>query len=295
MTPSAPAPRPPLRRPLAVLAAAALTAAVVPALQAGPVSAAPAAPVAASSSLTTPDAPPTGRAWIEGQVVDQASRPLDGVLVQAYDAAAVEEDPDVAPVASWLTYADPADGPAHGFYRLYVPRSPDGVYEIRFSSPEGAEDPYRTRTLDGAIYVGGNKRSPGRVVDAGTTRMTLVRQATATVELDPDRDATKRRASELEVEVTSPDVDPVTGRVTLRLDGRPHGQQRLSGGDADLKLPALKPGRHTVVVAYEGSDLVAPATGRTTIKVEKPPKKDAKGKGKKDDKGGKGKGGGGRR
>ena len=264
------------RSPLALLAAAALTAALVPALGpgAGPVAAAP-PDGSAARPFVAPAAPPQGRAWLEGLVVDQAGRPLDNVVVQAFDA--FDDDPDAAPVATWITYADPADGPAHGFYRLYVPQGSDAVYDIRFSSAEGTRDPYRTRSLDGAHLVGGGKRRGGVVHELGTTVMTLERKADATVSLTPSRDVTRHdRAGRLSVSVSSPDVDPVTGKLLLTVDGRTKGQQVLtprSDGRAVFALPELKAGRHTLAVRYAGSALVRATEGRSVVKVDEPPKK----------------------
>jgi hypothetical protein len=268
------------RSPSALLAAGALTAALVPGLGVGlglgvgPVAAAPSG-AAGTSLLATPDSPPEGRAWLEGLVVDQAGRPLDNVVVQAFDA--LDDDPGADPVATWITYADPADGPAHGFYRLYVPQGDDVVLDIRFSSPEGTLDPYRARTLDGAHLVGGGAKKRGIVQELGTTVMTLERQAEARVRLSPSRDVTRPgRSARLGVTVTSPDVDPVTGKVVLSVDGRTRGQQvltRKTDGRAAFTLPALKPGKHTLVVRYAGSTLVEAATGRTVVKVDQPPKK----------------------
>ncbi len=78
----------------------------------------------------TPDAPPAGRTWIQGVVVDQAGRPRDNVLVQAFVPW------ERKPRASWLTYADPAGGEPHGWFRLYVPGGPNTWYQLKFSSPE---------------------------------------------------------------------------------------------------------------------------------------------------------------
>lgn len=279
--PAAPAPRrtPGRARPAALLAAgaatAALAAALVPALGSPAAAGTAAGPSdrAAAAALATPSEPPAGRAWIEGTVVDRAGRPIDGLVVQAYDALA---GPDAEPVASWLTYADPADGPAHGFFRLYVPRTSSTVYEVRFSSPEDSTDPYRERTLDDALYLGGGPRSEGIVKEVGETVMTLQRRADATVALKPSREVTKpdRRAT-MAVSVTSPDVTPVTGPLTLRVDGKDRARQALtasSGGRAVFRLPELKPGRHTLQVRYAGSDAVLADTGTTKVTVEKPRK-----------------------
>lgn len=267
------------RSPSALLAAGALTAALVPGLgvglgpAAGPVAAA--APASAAALLAAPDSPPQGRAWLEGLVVDQAGRPLDNVVVQAFDAR--DDDPDADPVATWITYADPADGPAHGFYRLYVPQGEDAAFDVRFSSPEGSFDPYRSRDLGAPHEVGGHSEQRGIVQELGTTVMTLERQAEARVGLSPSRDVTRPgRSARLGVTVTSPDVDPVTGKVVLAVDGRTRGQQvltRRADGRAAFTLPALKPGKHTLVVRYAGSALVEAATGRTVVKVDQPPKK----------------------
>ncbi|VXC22938.1 Ig-like domain-containing protein [Nocardioides sp. AX2bis] len=271
------------RSPLALLATGALTAAVVPGLgfvagvAAGPVAAAPPDAVAGTGLLATPDAPPQGRAWLEGLVVDQAGRRLDDVVVQAFDVDDLAADADAEPVSSWLTYADPADGPAHGFYRLYVPQGRTASYEVRLSSPEGAADPYRARTLDDAVVVGGGKKQPGEVKELGTAVMTLERKADATVRLKASRDVSKPgRTARLAVTVTSPDVDPVTGRLLLGVDGRTRGRQPLTrqdDGRAAFTLPALKPGKHTLTVRYAGSDLVRATSGRTAVKVDQPPRK----------------------
>lgn len=267
------------RTPLALLAAGALTAALVPGL--GFVAGVAAGPVAAATPSTTgplaaTTEPPAGRAWIQGIVVDRAGHRLDDVVVQAFDATEVAEDPDADPVSSWITYADPADGPAHGFFRLYVPQGRGAVYDVRFSSPADHADPYRARGLDGAVLVGGGKDAEGRVEDLGTTVMTLQRRAEARISLRPSRDVTRHhRSGRLAVTLTSPDVDPVTGTVSVSVDGRARGREvltRRSDGRAALRLPALGPGRHTLAVRYAGSRLVAPASARTVVKVDRAPR-----------------------
>ena len=273
------------RSPLALLAAGALTAALVPGLgfvagvAAGPV--AGAAPATAGTTgatglLGVTAEPPAGRAWIQGLVVDRAGHRLDDVVVQAFDAAEVQTDPDADPVATWITYADPADGPAHGFFRLYVPQGRGAAYDVRFSSPEDDADPYRTRGLDGAVLIGGGKRAEGRVEDLGTTVMTLRRRAEARISLRPSRDVTRHhRSGRLAVTLTSPDVDPVTGTVAVSVDGRARGRQvltRRSDGRAAFALPALRPGRHTLAVRYAGSRLVAAASARVVVKVDRAPR-----------------------
>lgn len=270
------------RSPLALLAAGAVTAALVPGLgfvagvAAGPVAAATPSATGATGPLGVTTAPPAGRAWIQGLVVDRAGHRLDDVVVQAFDATEVARDPDADPVSSWITYADPADGPAHGFFRLYVPQGRGAVYEVRFSSPDDHADPYRARGVDGAVPIGGGKDAKGRVEDLGTTVMTLQRRAEARISLRPSRDVTRHhRSGRLAATLTSPDVDPVTGAVAVSVDGRARGRQvltRRSDGRIVFPLPALRPGRHTLAVRYAGSRLVAAASARAVVKVDRAPR-----------------------
>ena len=59
-----------------------------------------------------------------------------------------------------------------------------------------------------------------------------------------------------------------TGRVVVRVDGEVVRRVRLDDGKAVLRL-AFSAGRHTLVVAYAGSDSVAPSSARRTVRVSR--------------------------
>ncbi len=271
----------PTRRPnrtarrgaVAALFAGAVTAAILPSVGGASQAAAPSsldAATVAALVAATPSEPAPGRAWIQGVVIDQAGRPLDGIQVSATSTV----HPEDGPVASWLTYAAPADGPQHGFFRLYVPRGKAATYDIDFSSPTDAADPYRARSLPDAVDVGRGSRT-GLIVKTGPVVMRLQRQAAARVSLDPSRNVTRPGSdATLATEVVSREVDPVTGRLQLEVDGRERGVRTLtaqSHGRAVFALPDLRPGRHTLAVSYAGSRDVRAARSTTTVRVEQPP------------------------
>ncbi len=258
----------------------ALALSLVPALGSTSVAAVPRVSAAESATLlAAPEAPPRGRAWIEGQVVNQAGRPLDGIVVEAYrygDDASMSRRADAAPVASWITYADPdVDGPAHGFFRLYVPRNGpgDGLFVLKASSLPDARDPYTPQLLDDeVVYVGGGQR--GIVEDFGEIEMSLARRADSFVDLTASP-STKRsdKQGRLSVSVTSPDVSTITGKLRLAIDGRSRGTRTLTRSDRGrtaLALPRLRPGRHVITVDYLGSSDVLAASAVERVKVEAP-------------------------
>ncbi len=263
-----------------VIGSGALALSLVPALGSSSVAAVPQVSAAESAALlSAPEAPPQGRAWIEGQVVNQAGRPLDGIVVEAYrygDDASMARRADVAPVASWITYADPdVDGPAHGFFRLYVPRNGpgDGLFVLKASSLPDASDPYTPQLLDDeVVYVGGGKR--GIVEDFGEIEMSLARRADSFVDVTASRSTSRSgRQGRLTVSVSSPDVSTVTGKLRLNIDGRSRGTRNLTRSDRGrtaVTLPRLRPGRHVIKVDYLGSDDVLGASAVERVRVEAP-------------------------
>ncbi len=277
--PSPSGPRRRLRVAGGVVGVGALTLALVPSLGSSSVAAVPQAGAAETAALlAAPDAPPAGRAWIEGQVVNQAGRPLDGIVVEAYrpgDLASLARRADVSPVASWITYADPdVDGPAHGFFRLYVPRSGSGVYVLKASSLPDATDPYEARVLDDeAVFVGAG-RSTGVVEDVGEVEMSLARRADSAMRLGASRSVSRTgRGGRLSVAVASPDVTTITGRLRLEIDGRARASRSLrptDRGRAVFAMPRLRPGRHRISVDYLGSPDVLPTSGAERVEVAAP-------------------------
>ncbi len=72
-----------------------------------------------------------------------------------------------------------------------------------------------------------------------------------------------------------PGLGFVTGAVAVSVDGRARGWQvltRRSDGRVAFPLPALRPGRHTLAVRYAGSRLVAAASARAVVKVDRAPR-----------------------
>jgi hypothetical protein len=88
-----------------------------------------------SGTVTSPDKPAHGHAWIEGVITDQATNKAVGdgdVVVEAYPAGVSDGDL----VASSLLYASPDGSTDHGFYRLWGLEP--GSYRIKFISRDGA-------------------------------------------------------------------------------------------------------------------------------------------------------------
>lgn len=105
------------------------TAGIVSSLD-SPTSANPAFDV--GGSLSAPQSPTRGHAWIEGVITDRASN-------KALDNMQVEASPTGAPgdvVATSLTYESPDGSTKHGFYRLWGLEP--GSYRVTFVSLDGS-------------------------------------------------------------------------------------------------------------------------------------------------------------
>ena len=131
-------------------------------------------------------APPTGEAWVQGALTDQAGHRLNNVNVEVWstDLNATE------PVASNLSYAgDPADGRHQsGVYRVAVPSGTP--YRLTFSTVSGQEDgdKFRAQAYGAGRPIVTRSQRPsaardtavmakaGRAINLGITQM--VRQGT---------------------------------------------------------------------------------------------------------------------
>ena len=207
--------------------------------------------------------PPPGKAWLVGQITDQAAHPLQDVNVEAWS-----DDPGAtAPVASDLTYENLVDG-KQGYFRLEVPIH--AYYRIVVSADPN--DPYRTfQYHDGEpIKVGTRK-----VRKLGTT-------AVARVALQPSRTSATinpgrvkvGQAARITVTVTCRNVDPVLGKVTAAVGGKKVAGtlKQASRGKVTLTLPKLrKPGRYAVAAWYLGDSYVKKSTtaSKLTLVVHK--------------------------
>lgn len=212
-----------------------------------------------------PAHPPAGRAWIQGVVTDQAGHARDGVNVEAHAVDA----PGSAPVASSLTYADPDDSHPHGFFRLFVPA---GKYQVVLSATGSREDGdgYRLQWYADRQNLTVLTR---QVRDLGS--VALVHQgrvASTTTARLLDATVPAGEHGVLRLAVASAFVSPVTGRVSVVVDGdrlAPVPLTEQDGGAARVRLPLLAPGAHDVVVTFVGTPTVkgsAAAPVRLTVR-----------------------------
>lgn len=61
---------------------------------------------------------------------------------------------------------------------------------------------------------------------------------------------------------------PIAGLVQLKIKGKSTVNGLARGGFAEIKLPALKPGKYKVTAAYGGSDVYAPTSVTKTVTVK---------------------------
>jgi hypothetical protein len=216
-----------------------------------------------SKLAVTSLAPPTGMAWIQGVVTDQAGHGLDNVNVEVWpsDPAAT------APVGSNLSYGGfPADGRhGHGAYRIEVPAGQP--YRIVFSAVGGEEDgdDYRMQEYGRGLPVMVKSTGAHAAAKAGTTRnlgyTALVHQGQvrSTIKLSQPAKVKAGKRGSVRVSVTSPFVAPVTGKVTVKVAGKKATIVRLGqsgNGSATLHLPKLKAGKHKITASYAGTSTV---------------------------------------
>ena len=220
-------------------------------------------PLAADGATVAlpPARPAAGHAWIDGLVQDRAQRYLDGVNVEAFRA----DDLDGDPVASWITYEDPEDGPAHGWFRLYGLEA--GVdYEVRFSSLDDDADPYRASWFPKAVRL-----TNRQVLELPTTTLTLQRKVTAKLTAAFAHSSVKpATAARLKISLTSPDVKPVIGDLRVKIDGSRAWSTPLktgNNGHTVVSLPKLKLGTHKVAVTFGGNDAVMKSKKATTLEL----------------------------
>lgn len=91
--------------------------------------------------------------------------------------------------------------------------------------------------------------------------------STTTLRLKPARVAV-REPFKAVVNVVSGEVDPVTGRVRLQVDGDTVSTQRLGNGRTVFRVTKrLKPGRHRVVAVYLGTAEVDSSRDRKVLRV----------------------------
>lgn len=99
----------------------------------------------------------------------------------------------------------------------------------------------------------------GTGFQTGTSAATTVRVvkavSTVTVSGLPAKVKAKARRT-LKVRVVVPDLAAPTATVTVRVDGRVVASRKVAG-KASVKLPRLRPGKHTVTVDYAGTANVA--------------------------------------
>jgi hypothetical protein len=222
-----------------------------------------------------PLAPPTGMAWIQGVVTDQAGHGLDNVNVEVWSS-----DPSAtAPTGSNLSYGGfPADGRhGHGAYRIEVPAGQP--YTIVFSAVGGKEDGDAFRMQEYGrglpIMVKGTASAAkaGTTRNLGTTALVHQGQVHSTIKISAAKVKAGKRGS-LKISITSPFVAPVTGKVLVKI-GRKKATVRLGqtdNGKTTLKLPKLKAGKHKITATYAGTSTVLKSTA-TPIKLNVTKKK----------------------
>lgn len=213
-------------------------------------------PAVTSALAGGPAHPAAGRAWVQGVLTDQAGHPRDGINVEAYAVGGSSS----TPVASSITYANPDDSHPHGFFRLFVPA---GKSQVVLSATDAREDrdDYRLQ------WFGARQKLTvlsKQVRDLGSIALVhrgSVPSTTTARLLDATVPAGERAV--LKLQVGSAFVRPVTGTVSVTVDGRRLDPLVLTAGDggaARLRLPLLRPGTHDVVVAFAGSSTVKGST-----------------------------------
>jgi hypothetical protein len=205
-------------------------------------------------------APPTGMAWIQGVVTDQAGHGLDNINVEVWS-----NDPTATtPVGSNLSYGGfPADGRhGHGAYRIEVPVGQP--YRIVFSAVGGEEDgdAFRMQEYGRGLPIMVRAKSTtaaraGTTRNLGTTALVHQGKVRSTLKIAAAKVKAGKRGS-LKIRVTSPFVAPVMGKVIVKVAGK-KATVRLGqndNGKTNLKLPKLKAGKHKITATYAGTNTV---------------------------------------
>jgi hypothetical protein len=250
------------RRPAAVIAAILACGALVATSQVLPASATPAgADGAQPAAAADAPKPPKGKAWLVGVITDQAGHPLQDVNVEAWP-----DDPDATePTASDLTYENLLTG-KQGYYRLEVPIH--ASYRIVVSAD--TEDPYRTFQYNDGDPIKAGTRKVRKLGTSEIARVALQPSKT-TVKAKPATVKAGKTAT-LTVTVLCKNVEPVTGKVAITLDGKKVKKSpfSLKQGTAVVKLAAPKQaGKHDVEVSYLGDPYVKKSATKLTLTVKK--------------------------
>lgn len=188
---------------------------------------------------------------IQGVVVDQDGRPVDGVKVQALRE-------DGTPQSSAETYAsDREDGPQHGYFFVEVAQGP---FRVTLS-----KDGYRT-----VEYDAGTITRPRQRLSLGEIEITKLAASTTTASLARDTVTTKDRGA-VRVTVASKATGRPTGDVEVREGRTVVGTATLtrSGkGSVTVTLDRLAKGNHTLRAHFLGTDaLRASISGELTLHV----------------------------
>ncbi|MGC4112742.1 MAG: Ig-like domain-containing protein [Nocardioides sp.] len=130
------------------------------------------------------------------------------------------------------------------------------------------------------ITQGDNTYTPAELAASGTTLtggygdpivVSLSGNATSTTSVKV-ANTTYGNAGTAKVSVVDGDGDAVSGKVTVKVDGKAAGTATLTNGAASIKLPATTAaGKHTVTATYAGdtTDAVASSSASTTYTVAK--------------------------
>ena len=212
----------------------------------------PASAVGAASSLAPVLVAPAN--LIQGVVVDQDGRPVDGIKVRAFNAQG-------EPAASAETYASTwPDGRQHGYFFLEVPRgsytltlSKDGYKSLEYDA--GQVTKRRKRISLGEIEI--QKISAPTRTSASLDRATISTKDKGSVAVTVARvKGSDKVAGDVEVREGRKVVGAATlgkkGTVTVRLDRLPKGEHSLTAyflGTADHKSSSSKQLTLTVVRA----------------------------------------------
>ena len=214
------------------------------------------------ASATTSTAPaPVLRATgnlIQGVVVDDSGRPVDGVQVGAYDAAGER-------VASAETYASNwPGGRQHGYFFVEVPR---GSFTIKLTKPGYRPVVHEAgRITDRITKISMGEIEIQKVVAVATTTTASLVEARITTKDKGKVTVTVRPAK---------GGGKVTGKVEVRTGKNVLGEATLGkstkGGTVTITLDKLRSGKHTLTAYFLGSaEHRASSSKRLTVTVTKP-------------------------